>query len=158
MRLAIPRTIEPFHRPRSSTTYKSYVEGVKGSQNNLDALTKQWKDPEMESTFEYVKQSFDANADLSESVSMPSHGWVERARKAKESSKIKGGESVEDIDASLTEEDISRIVVDFRKTHPNLKVEAQDDERSISVWQSLAWRTLFAHTCNRCDSFPVLLC
>ncbi|RYN40395.1 hypothetical protein AA0112_g3228 [Alternaria arborescens] len=131
MRLAIPRIIEPFHRPRSSATYKLYVEGVKGSQNNLNALTKQWKDPDMQSTFEHVKQSFGANADLSESVSMPSHGWVERARKAKESSKSKGSENVDDTGATLTEEDVSRIVVDFRKAHPTLKVEAQDDDRSI---------------------------
>lgn len=138
MRLAIPRIIEPFHRPRSSATYKLYVEGVKGSQNNLNALTKQWKDPDMQSTFEHVKQSFGANADLSESVSMPSHGWVERARKAKESSKSKGSENVDDTGATLTEEDVSRIVVDFRKAHPTLKVEAQDDDRSIYVWHPYA--------------------
>ena len=134
MRLAIPRIIEPFHRPRSSATYKLYVEGVKGSQNNLDELTKQWKDSEMQRTFAYVKDSFSANVDLSESASIPSHGWVERARKAKESSKSKGGESVEDFGATLTDEDISRIVVDFRKAHQNLKVDTQDDNRSISVW------------------------
>ncbi|KAL1800885.1 hypothetical protein ACET3X_001227 [Alternaria dauci] len=132
-RLAIPRIIEPFHRPQSSTTYKLYVEGVKGAQDSLDALTKRWKDPDMQGIFEHVKQSFSANADLSECVSVTSHGWVERARKAKASAKSKGRESVDDAGATLTDADISRIVVDFRKAHPNLKVEAQDDDRTIHM-------------------------
>jgi hypothetical protein len=158
MRLAIPRIIEPFHRPPSSATFKLYVEGVKGSQNNLDGLTKQWKDSEMQSTLEHVKESFGANADLSESVSIPSHGWVERARKAKESSESKGSESLEDVGATLTDEDISRIVVEFCKAHPDLKVEAQDDNRSISVWQSHRLENRFAHKHDRRGSYPVLSC
>jgi hypothetical protein len=90
----------------------------------------------MQSAFEHVRQSFAANADLSDSVSVPSNGWIERERKAKESTKSKGSESVEELGTSLSDEDISQIVVEFRKTHPNLKVETQDDDRSISVCSS----------------------
>ncbi|KAG9191617.1 hypothetical protein G6011_10351 [Alternaria panax] len=133
MRLAIPRIIEPFHRPRSSATYKIYVESVKGSQSNLDALTKQWKDSEMQKMFEHVKQSFDTNANLSESVSTPCHGWVDRAHKAKDLSKSEGGENLDNDSATLNEEEISRIVVDFRKAHPNLNAKAQDDNQSIHM-------------------------
>ncbi|KAI4647578.1 uncharacterized protein J4E78_008893 [Alternaria triticimaculans] len=133
MRLAIPRIIEPFHRPRSSATYKLYADGVLGSQKNLDSLKSQWKSPELQSTFEHVKQSLGANADLSESVSIPSHGWTERARKAKESAKNQGGDNKEDTGAIVTDEDIERIVVEFRKAHPNLKVETNDEDRSIQT-------------------------
>ena len=133
MRLAIPRIIEPFHRPRSSATYKLYADGVLGSQKNLDSLKSQWKSPEVQSTFEHAKQSLSANADLSESVSIPSHGWAERARKAKESTKSQGGENKEDTGAIVTDEDIERIVVEFRKAHPNLKVETHDEDRSIQT-------------------------
>ncbi|KAI4657134.1 uncharacterized protein J4E79_007750 [Alternaria viburni] len=133
MRLAIPRIIEPFHRPRSSATYKLYADGVLGSQKNLDSLKSQWKSPEVQSTFEHAKQSLSANADLSESVSIPSHGWAERARKAKESTKSQGGENKEDTGAIVTDEDIERIVVEFRKAHPNLKVDTHDEDRSIQT-------------------------
>jgi hypothetical protein len=158
MRLAIPRIIEPFHRPRSSATYKLYADGVLGSQKNLDSLKDQWKSPEMQSTFEHVKQSFGANADLSESVAIPSHGWVERARKTKESKKSQGKDNLEDAGAILTDEDISRIVVDFRKAHPNLKVEMRDDDRSISVWQSHRLNIHSTHTYNRRNLYPALSC
>jgi hypothetical protein len=90
----------------------------------------------MQSAFEHVKQSFAVNTDLSECVSIPSHGWIERERKAKESTKSKGSESVEDLGATLSDEEFSRIVVEFGKIHPNLKLETQDNDRSISVWPS----------------------
>jgi hypothetical protein len=133
LRLAIPRIIEPFHRPANPTTYKLYSQGVLGSQNGLNSLKEQWRQPEMQSVFEHVQKSFAANADLSDCVSLPSHGWIERERKAKESTKSKGNESVDDPGVTLSDEDISRIVVEFRKTHPNLKLDTQDDNRSISV-------------------------
>lgn len=133
LRLAIPRIIEPFHRPANATTYKLYAQGVLSSQSGLDTLKSQWKQPDIQHAFEHVRKSFAANADLSECVSIPSHGWVERERKAKESTKNTGGERVEDATAKLSDEDISRIIVEFRKTHPNLKLETHDDDRTISV-------------------------
>ena len=131
LRLAIPRIIEPFHRPPNPSTYKLYAQGVVGSQNGLNTFKDQLRQPEMQGAFEHVKRSFAANADLSESVSVPSHDWIERERKAKESTKSKRSESVEEIGAILSDEDMSRIVVEFRKTYPNLKVE--DDDHTISV-------------------------
>jgi hypothetical protein len=104
-----------------------------GSQAGVNALKTQWQEPGMQNTFEHVKKSFGANADLSGCVSIPSHGWVERERKAKESNKAKGGEITEDVGTVLTDDDISRIVQEFRKTYPNIKLETQDDNRSISV-------------------------
>ncbi|KAF1947914.1 hypothetical protein EJ02DRAFT_440078 [Clathrospora elynae] len=133
LRLAIPRIIEPLHRPANPTTYRLYSQGVIGSQNGVNNLKVQWKTPEIQSTFAHVKKSFDANADLSESASIPSYGWTERAQRAKDSKKSKGGESVEDLGATLTDEAIGGIVVEFRKTHPNIKLETQDDNRSIST-------------------------
>jgi hypothetical protein len=133
LRIAIPRIIEPFHRPVNPTTYKLYSQGVLGSQNGLNSLKEQWRQPEMQSAFEHVQKSFAANADLLECVSIPSHGWIERERKAKESTKSKGNESVDDLGVTLSDEDMSRMVVEFRKTHPKLKLDTQDDNHSISV-------------------------
>jgi hypothetical protein len=110
-----------------------YSQGVLGSQNGLNSLKEQWRQPEMQSTFEHVKKSFAANADLSEIDSIPSHGWIQRERKARESTKSKGNETMDDPGVALSDEDISRIVVEFRKTHPNLKLDTQDDNHSISV-------------------------
>ncbi|KAF1837282.1 hypothetical protein BDW02DRAFT_157558 [Decorospora gaudefroyi] len=133
LRLAIPRIIEPFHRPPNPMTYKLYAQGVIGSQKGLEALKSQWMQHETQSVFEHVKKSFSADANLSESVTMPSHGWRERARKARESIKKTEGDSVEDIGATLTDEHLSQIIADFSQTHPNLKMEIRDDKRSILV-------------------------
>ena len=136
LRLAIPQIIEPFHRPPNASTYKLYAQGVLSSQNGLNALKDRWKLPELQSTFEHVKQSFDANPDLSESVSIPSHGWIEREREAKKSTSRTRSDKVEDSGAIFTDSDVSRVVAEFRNAHPNLKVEMSDDNHSIHVWIS----------------------
>lgn len=137
LRLAIPRIIEPFHRPPNSTTYKLYAEGVLSSQTGLNALKDRWKLPEVQNTFGYAKQSFGANADLSEAVSVPSHGWVEREQEANKSTSKSGSKTAEDTGAVFTDSDISRIVVEFRKAHQALKVETNDDDHGIHVKLSL---------------------
>ncbi|CAE7213669.1 hypothetical protein PTNB85_07021 [Pyrenophora teres f. teres] len=133
LRLAIPRIIEPLHRRPNPTTWKLYSQGLETSSKGLAAFKEQWSETEMQDILKHVQESFKENPNLSESVSVPSHGWVERERKAKESTKSKGGENVEDAGAILTEEEISRIVIEFRKSHPNLKLETKDGNSSIST-------------------------
>jgi hypothetical protein len=87
----------------------------------------------MQNTFEHVKKSFTANADLSECVSVPSHGWTERERKAKEFTKTKDSNSVDDLGIILSDEDIFRIVAEYRSTYPNIKLDKHDDNHSLSV-------------------------
>lgn len=129
-----------------------------GSQNGLNALKDQWKLPEVQSTFEHVKQSYGANADLSESVSVPSHGWVERARKAKKITNKSGSDVVEESGTIITDDDISRVVVEFRKTHPGLKLETHDDDHSIHVQSSHPWQTSPFSLYDRFNLFPALPC
>jgi hypothetical protein len=83
--------------------------------------------------FEHTRKSMAANADLSASRSIPMHGWTEREKKERDSKKSNRIESTDDNSTTLTEEDVSRIVVEFQKTHPNIKLEMQDDNRTISV-------------------------
>ncbi|EUC36999.1 hypothetical protein COCCADRAFT_33649 [Bipolaris zeicola 26-R-13] len=133
LRLAIPRIIEPFHRPPNATTYKLYTQGVLSSQTGLNALKDRWNLPEVQNTFEHAKQSFGANADLSEAVSVPSHGWVEREQEVNRSTSKSGSKTAEDTGAVFSDSDISRIVVVFRKAHPTLKVETNDEDHSIHI-------------------------
>ncbi|KAI2475355.1 Med27 domain containing protein [Pyrenophora tritici-repentis] len=132
LRLAIPRIIEPLHRRPSPITWKLYSQGLETSSKGLAAFKEQWSETEMQNILNHAKESFKGNPDLTESVSVPSHGWVERERKAKKSTKTKS-EHVEDAGAILTDEEISRIVIEFRKSHPNLKLETTDDNTSIST-------------------------
>ncbi|KAF2133273.1 hypothetical protein P153DRAFT_381711 [Dothidotthia symphoricarpi CBS 119687] len=135
LRLAIPRIIEPFQRPPNPSTFKLYSQGVIGSQNGIKSLSEQWKSPEIQGMYDHVRESLAANADLAASASLPSHGWVERERREREAKKgqAKRIEAVEEVGAVLTDEEISQIVVEFRKAHPNIRMDTQDDNRSILV-------------------------
>ncbi|CAO2647752.1 Nn.00g086740.m01.CDS01 [Neocucurbitaria sp. VM-36] len=127
LRLAIPRIIEPFHRPLNPNTFKLYAQGVIGSQNGIKDLHESWKSPETQGTFEHVRKSYAANADLAASASIPPQGWAERQQREGKLKKGNNTESVEDLDAALTEEDITRIIEDVQKACPTIKLEPQDD-------------------------------
>jgi hypothetical protein len=131
--LAIPRIVEPFHRPPNPGTFRLYAQGALSSQNGIKNLHAQWKDPGVQSIFENTRKSLSMNADLSASSEIPMHGWVERERKMHDSNKDSAGESTDESGFTLTDEDIARIVVEFGKTHPNIKLETQDVNRTISV-------------------------
>lgn len=103
------------------------------SQNGIKALGEQWRSSETRNTFAHVKKSYANNADLSGSVSVPSNGWRERERNKTASKPSEPGIYVEEMNTALNDEDVSRIVNEFRKRYPNIKVETQDDNRTISV-------------------------
>jgi hypothetical protein len=106
---------------------------VLGSQDDIKSLNEQWKKTETQSTFEHTRKSLAANSDLSASRSIPRHGWTEREKKERDSKESNHIESTDESSASLTDEDISRMVVEFQKAHPTIKLETQDDNRAISV-------------------------
>lgn len=134
LRLTIPRIVEPFHRPPSAGMFKQYAQGVQGSQQDIKTLQEQWRSPEIQAVFEHTRRSLLANSDLSASRSMPAHGWTEREKKQHNIAKGNHSESTEDGSATLFNEDFARIVADFEKSKPSIKLETQDDNRTISVW------------------------
>jgi hypothetical protein len=134
LRLAIPRIIEPFHRPPNPSTFKLYSQGVVGSQNGIRALNEAWRAPEIQEMFAHTKKSYDANQDLAACASIPSHGWVERERRERESHKRHGeNTAVEDHGNELDDETISRIIAEVQSAQPNIKLQAHNDSRCITV-------------------------
>jgi hypothetical protein len=143
LRLAIPRIIEPFQQPPSSGMFKEYAQGVRGSQNGIKTLHEQWRSAGITNTFEHTRKSLAANADLSASRSIPRHGWTERERKGRGTHKTSQSESNEESNTTLTDDDIARIITDFQKSHPNIKLEYQDEKHTISV----RWFCIISFTC-----------
>lgn len=132
LRLAIPRIIDPFHRPLDPSTFKLYAKGVLTSQSDIKNLHESWKTPEMQRTLEHVKESFSANPDLSASASIPSFGWVERHQKGRDT-KERGSNDVESTWKNLTEDEVSRAIEDFRNTYPTIKVDSEDHNSRIHI-------------------------
>lgn len=82
----------------------------------------------------HSKKSYEANPDLSASTSVPSHGWIERERRERESRKGYGEHTaVEDQSDSLEDGRISQIVTQIKDAHPNVKLDLQNDNPSIIV-------------------------
>ncbi|KAJ8117847.1 hypothetical protein OPT61_g1048 [Boeremia exigua] len=134
LRLAIPRIIEPFHRPPNPSTFKLYSQGVIGSQNGIKALSDTWKTPEVQEMLAHTRKSYEANPDLSASTSVPSHGWIERERRERESRKSNGQHTAtEDHTDRLTDEKISRIVAEIKEAQPYLKLETQNNNNNIMI-------------------------
>lgn len=125
--------MEPFHRPPNPGTFKLYAQGALSSQNGIKSLSAQWKDAGTQSIFEHTRKSLSANADLTASSDIPMHGWIGRERKARDSKKGNAGDSKDEGGSTLSDDDIARIVVEFGKTHPNIKLETLDVNRTISV-------------------------
>lgn len=133
LRLAIPRIIEPVHRPLNASTFKLYSQGVIGSQNGIKALGDRWKNKDMQAIFSHVEKSFSANSDLSARTSVPAYGWVDKQRKAQESQKGERVERPEEVVATLTDDEFSRIITEFHNTYPNIKLKTQEGSRAITV-------------------------
>ena len=84
--------------------------------------------------FAHARKSQEANPDLSTSTSVPSHGWVERERRERESRKGSGEHTtVEDQSHNLNDEEISVINKEFQVAHPNIKLETQNGGHSMTV-------------------------
>jgi hypothetical protein len=156
LRLAIPRVIESFSSPPNAGTYKLYAQGVLGSQNDIKALQEQWRNPETQNIFEHTKKSLSANADLSASASIPSHGWTEREKKERESKKSNGSESTDEGSTFLSDEEIALVVADFQKTYPNIKLDLQDENHTISVCCVGRLRFALTDMICRLDSYRVV--
>jgi hypothetical protein len=139
LRLAIPRIIEPFQRPPSAGMFNQYAQGVQGCQNDIKSLHGQWRSPEIQAMFEHTRKSLAANTDLSASSAMPAHGWTEREKKERESQKNNCSESTDDGSTALTDDDVARIVTDFQKSNPSMKLEMSDDGRTMTVRSSFSF-------------------
>ncbi|KAF2633721.1 hypothetical protein BU25DRAFT_11720 [Macroventuria anomochaeta] len=134
LRLAIPSIIEPFSQPPNPSTFKLYSQGVIGSQTGIKALNDTWRAPDVQEMLAHTKKSYEANPDLSTSTSVPSHGWIERERRERESRKGNGKHTaVENQGDRLDSEKISRIIAEIQEAQPNVKLEAQNDNRSITA-------------------------
>lgn len=73
---------------------------------------------------------------------------MERERRDRDSQKRGSTESAE-AGATLTDEEISRIIVDAQKTYPNIKLETQDANHSLLVGDHDNFTTISADTFDR---------
>lgn len=109
-----------------------------GSQNNIKDFRAQWQSQEIQSILDHTKESLNANSDLSAGAELPRYGWThdevaekENAPRMKHRIK-KGGEHP----SSIGKEEIARILEDFQKANPQLKVVTKGDNRDLMVRQS----------------------
>ncbi|KAF2473204.1 uncharacterized protein BDR25DRAFT_323796 [Lindgomyces ingoldianus] len=137
LRLAIPRMVEPFNSDlaRGPVVFKAFKQSVIRAQNDMKAFRAQWHNQDNQSILEHAKESYNANTDLSASSQVPRYGWVlqENIESQIPDRIANGGKKVQDSDATLSIEEISQIIQEFHKAHPNIKIGAKDDNHELLI-------------------------
>lgn len=115
--------------------YRAFKEGITTSQNEIKNFRNQWQSPEIQSVYEHARGSLNANSDLSASAQVQRYGWIEKEAKGKRAATRRkdGAQKSEKKQEALTQEDISRIVEDFRKTYPKIPLIAKNENRDLTV-------------------------
>ncbi|PVI01396.1 hypothetical protein DM02DRAFT_641908 [Periconia macrospinosa] len=135
LRLTIPRLVEPFYSPPTPSVFRAYKENIATSQNDMKKLKSQWKNPQVEKIFTYSKHSFQENGDLSKSSEVPRYGWVDMEEKLQEATqkgdKEKEAESDQGMDVS--QEDIRKIVDEWKARNDKIKFQGQDGYHDFKI-------------------------
>ncbi|KAF2872223.1 hypothetical protein BDV95DRAFT_543900 [Massariosphaeria phaeospora] len=137
LRLAIPRVVEPLHSsaPIGPAIFKAFKEGLVGSQNGIKLFRAQWHSEEVQSAFEHSKQSFNRNSDLSAATQVPPYGWIQAEIATQKVSKRKRTEEQIDDDkyVALPQDEVFRLVHEFSKIHPVIKVGSKDKHSDLMI-------------------------
>lgn len=116
-------------------------------------LHESWKTPEIQETLEYVRKSHAANSDLAPCTSEPVYGWVGIERRSKETRPRAHKNKADEVGHTLSDAEIAQIIVEFQKKHPNLKLETQDENRTITTSiRSMAQKLNFQINIERDDN------
>ncbi|KAJ4305220.1 hypothetical protein N0V90_000751 [Kalmusia sp. IMI 367209] len=133
LRLTLPRVVEPFHMPTGPPMYQAFKNNLTKSVRDMKTFRAQWQSQDIQSVLEHAKKSAAANPDLSAGAQVHQYGWVEKEEREKEAAKKEGEgkEKVEDVRVHITKEERENIVAEWRKTHPTIKMEANDEGREL---------------------------
>ncbi|KAF2262605.1 hypothetical protein CC78DRAFT_582373 [Lojkania enalia] len=136
LRLTIPRVVEPFNSGLTSgpVIFKQFRQATVGSQNDIKAFRAQWQGQDIQSIFEYTRESLGKNSDLSTSAQVPIYGWVETEIIDKEAARRRRpGARKDESHISLEKNEIARTLEEFRKTHPNITVAAKEGNQDVLI-------------------------
>lgn len=101
----------------------------------MKKLRNQWKSPQVEKIFAHTKHSFQENGNLSSSSEVPRYGWVDMDEKLREATqkgdKEKDAETDQGLD--ISQEDIKRIVDEWKARNDKIKFEGEDGYRDFKV-------------------------
>lgn len=138
LRFTIPRVVQPLNNTQikdNPAFFSVYKQVVTACQNDFHSFRTNWMSEEFQKILEHSKESLKANSDLSASVQVPEYGWIRRESAEAEAARRRKdhGPKSDDSATTLDKESISGILDDFQKAHPQIKVEAKDDNRDLLV-------------------------
>jgi hypothetical protein len=89
----------------------------------------------VQNLLEHSSNSFTANSDLSAGAQVPRYGWKQShvANQEPSSRKKNDGKASNDVSGSLDKDEIGRILDDFRKANPPIKVATKDNNQDLMV-------------------------
>lgn len=135
LRLTLPRIVEPFHMPSKPPMFHAFKDTLVKSQRDMKTFKALWQSPETQDILEHTRKSATANPDLSEGAQVPQYGWIEKEAREKEAEKNKGevDEVMEDTRAHISKDERERVLAQWKKTNPLIKVEEGPEGREIRI-------------------------
>ncbi|KAJ4349980.1 uncharacterized protein N0V89_008601 [Didymosphaeria variabile] len=135
LRLTLPRIVEPFHLPSKPPMFHAFKDNLIKAQRDMKTFRSQWHGQETQSILEHARKSATVNPDLSAGVQVQQYGWIEKEEKEREAANISrdGEERAEDTSIRVTQEERERVVEQWRKTYPSIKMVEKNEGKQLLI-------------------------
>lgn len=118
----MPRVLAPLHSPPSPALFRNFKAGIEKSFSQIKTFRNNYQAPETQTVLRYARERAAADSDLSKSIDVPQYGWTEREKRSKEALK-KNTETAVELQAALSDEDVARIVQEWKERHPDFTIK-----------------------------------
>ncbi|KAL1609858.1 hypothetical protein SLS60_001523 [Paraconiothyrium brasiliense] len=135
LRLTLPRIVEPFHLPSKPPMFHAFKDNLIRAQRDMKTFRSQWQGQEMQSILERARKSATVNPDLSAGARVQQYGWIEKEKKEKDAANISrdGDERAEDTSVRVTQEERERVVEQWKKTYPSIKMQEKNEGKQLLI-------------------------
>jgi hypothetical protein len=132
--MTIPRVVTPFYSPPSPTVYREFKDGLLSSQAEIKGFRNSFQGQETRAIIDHARRRAQADGDMSKSGEVQRYGWIERKEKRRENAKKGDREDVAaDHEPALTDEEVGKIVGEWRRENEKLGLEEKEGGRDLTV-------------------------
>ncbi|KAF2678383.1 hypothetical protein K458DRAFT_317242 [Lentithecium fluviatile CBS 122367] len=134
LRPTVSRVVTPFYSPPSPALFHEFKAGLYAAQAEIKSFRNNFLAQETQAILEHARQRESEDGDLSKCGEVSHYGWIEREKREKENAKkTKGAETVEQCEAALTDEEVDKIVREWRARNLKLGFEAKERSRDLTI-------------------------
>jgi len=132
--MTIPRVLTPFYSPPTPALYREFKDGLLASQVEIKSFRNKFQGQETQGIIDHARRRVKADGDMSKSGEVQQYGWIERKERRGENAKKGPGIDVAaHVEPALTDEEIGKIVGEWRARNERVGVVEKDGGRDLLV-------------------------